>query len=282
MNNFAEFEKRMNEIDCLIGLIPPKPNSENVEQINTLCRASIVLLSSHLEGFLQDMMEEFIDEVNHLSIGFQSLPVELYLQNNFPKGQIIQNNFNTLTQIFTEVKILQASNSSIDLDKSKFSKTNGNPTPDIINKLFKILGIDNVLDILNHDIKNLNTEESYKSFFTEAEKRELISQLGCPIIINKIEQFIVLKRNLKNGKNRDVGFYNTINQLLNYRNNIAHGNVRINISVQELIGIKDDIYCLVENLYIKADERINSLKELSITMAEVASEKEYNILQLNL
>lgn len=272
MNSFTDFNKRMKEIDYLISLIPPIiPTSENVEKINTLCRASIVLLSSHLEGFLQDLMEEFIDEVNQLEIGFSSLPVELYLQNTFPKGQVTQNNFDSLTNIVNEIKILEKNNVNISLDKSKFAKTDSNPTPDVINKLFKILGIESVLDILNQEIKNLHTEETYKDFFTDSEKVELNSLLGAPMLINRIEKYIVEKRNLKNQKKRNVGFYNTINQLLNFRNNIAHGNAGISISMQDLILLRDDIACLVESLSIKADERINVLRATSLAVAQTAA-----------
>lgn len=271
MYSFNDFKKRMKEIDYLIELIPPiLPTSENVEQTNTLCRASIVLLSSHLEGFLQDLMEEFIDEVNQLEIGFKNLPVELYMQNCFPKGLITQNNFDALTKIFNEIKLLERKNIKMTLDKSKFAKTDGNPTSDVINRLFKILGIESVLDILNKEIKGLDTEESYKEFFTDKERKELNLAIGAPTIINEIEKYIVKKRNLKNIKKRNVGFYNTINQLLNFRNNIAHGNACISTSTQDLVLLKDEVFCLVESLSIKADERISALKGINSAILQTA------------
>lgn len=205
MNSLDDFKQRMKEIECLISLIPEKPSSQNVEQINTLCRASIVLLSSHLEGFLQDLMEEFVDEVNRLSIGFKNLPVELYIQNNFPTGQLSQNNFNNLKNIFGEIKILESSNIVMKLDRNKFDKTEGNPTADVINKLFKIIGIDDVIDILNKEILNLDTEESYRSFFSDEERKELNEKIGYPVILENIENYMVKKRNLKNSKKKKCG-----------------------------------------------------------------------------
>lgn len=275
MNSLDDFEERMKEIECLIDLIPEKPSSQNVKQINTLCRASIVLLSSHLEGFLQDLMEEFIDEVNRVKIVFKDLPIKLYIQNKFPNGKLTQNDLNNLEKIFTEIKILENSNMSITLDKNKFDKTEGNPTADVINKLFKIIGIDNVLDILNKEILNLDSEESYKNFFSEEEKIYLNEALGMPSVLDNIERYIVKKRNLKNPKKRNVGYYNTINQLLKYRNNIAHGNINANISLQELIKLKDDIVILVTNLSKKVDERLKELENSSSTIEkEVAATKQ--------
>ena len=257
MNSYGKFQNRMEEVQCIIDLIPEKPKSDNISTIDALTRASIVLLSSHLEGFLQDIMEEFIEGLNELEISFSKLPVELYVQNEFPKGKFYDNR-KEMIKFIENVKLLQKIDPEISLNKNNFNKTESNPTSDIINKLFNIIGVENVIDELNIKIKKLSDKKKYKNFFTDDEKKELEEQYGC--IIDGIDKYIVKKRNMVNKKSRAIGFYNTINRLLDYRNNIAHGNFNMRISIQELIEIKDEIEELVRGLSDIADEKLNEFK----------------------
>ncbi|AHV99667.1 MAE_28990/MAE_18760 family HEPN-like nuclease [Paenibacillus sabinae] len=260
MTSFKQFEERMTEIDCLIELLPPKPTSENVNKINSLCRAAAVLLCSHLEGFLQDLMEEFVEEINQLSVGFKKLPLELYLQNTLPKGQITNNNFDSVLKLIEEIRTLENSNIPIRLIKKNFSKTDSNPTPDVINKLFRVLGEVDVLDKLNEEVLQIQNVEVKTPFITDDEKAAITKVIGSQSIVEYINDFLTNKRNASGKKDRNVGFYNKINTLLDCRNNIAHGNKGYQISDVKLIELKDDINMLVKALAEKAEARIEQIK----------------------
>lgn len=254
----------MKEIECLIDLIPAKPTSENVKQIDILCKASIVLLSSHLEGFLQDLLEEFIEEVNQLSMGFKNLPLEFFVQHNFPKGHLHNNNFDTLVNLLNETRALEKINSAIKLNKKNFSITDSNPTPDTINKLFKAIGEENILDTLNEEILGIPVKIVPIPFLRDDEKKELIRDIGYPNIIEMLDDYLTQKRHGSGRKDRDVGFYNIVNRLLNFRNNIAHGNTGIRISTVDLIELKDLITKLAKALTEKAEQKISSLGPVSV------------------
>jgi RiboL-PSP-HEPN len=270
MDSFRQFEDRISEIDCLINLIPDKPTSDNVKTIDSLCRASIVLLCSHLEGFLQDLMEEIIDEINSLTIGFKELPIELYIQHAFPKGKLNTNTFDGIFNFIQEVKSLENSNIPIELNKRNFSNTESNPTPDVINKLFKLIGEENVLDKLNSEILELETQEVVVPFFNEEERNYLTGNLGQPTIIDYIDKYLSSKRNKTKRKDRNVGFYNKINTLLTYRNNIAHGNIGLRISNVDVIELKEATITLVQGLSEKAERRLETLKELTANAEELS------------
>ena len=270
MNSYSRFSDRMQEVKCIINLIPTRPTSDNVNQIDALCRSAILLLCSHFEGFLQDLMSEFIEEFNNLEITFNALPVELYIQNKFPKENYCDQRKDVI-RFVNEIKALQSSDSYIDLKKENFNKTESNPKPDMINKLFNVIGIDNVIDELNSSILNLECKTTYKPFFKVEEKKELKEKYGD--IIDGIDKYIVKKRNIINKKNREVGFYNIINRLLECRNNIAHGNFDMRISIQELIEIKTSIEQLVQALSNVAETRLNEFKNIGVEEAAATIEK---------
>ncbi len=270
INSYNEFVTRLAEVDCLIALIPEKPLSANVKQIDSLCRASIVLLCSHLEGFLQDLMEEVVEEINQVSLGFKDLPLELYLQHKCPKGHLTQNNFDSLLTLGTEIRMFENSNMEIKLNKKNFSKTEGNPTAEVINKLFSAFGIPEVLDTLNYELFQLETKEVPVSFLREDEKKELCNIVKYSDIIERVDIYLTQKRNGSGKKDRNAGVYNTINTLLNFRNNIAHGNKGIRISTVELIELKEQIMVLVKALAEKAESRINTIIQASVSLRQAA------------
>ncbi len=95
-NALEGFQDRLDEIEVLLKLVEagkqkPKNPARNIKKQEAICRASIVLLCSHVEGFFESLVENVLrfHEMNCTSIG--SLPVRMRLLH-FNKNILELNN----------------------------------------------------------------------------------------------------------------------------------------------------------------------------------------------
>lgn len=254
------FEERLTEVTQLIELIPDKPNSGNVELTNAISRAAVILLCSHFEGVLQDMMEEFVTILNELEIKYNKICTSIKVQDKFPKGKINNSNFEMICSIFSELEMRVGSNPIVFLNKENFNKTDANPTPDTINSMFKYIGEEEILTKLNRDILGINNKKVKQPFLNKTEVEKLKIQLD-ETQISYIEAILRENRG-KIKKENNIGFYNEINTLLEYRNSIVHGNKDRKISKIKLIEIKESIETIVEELIKTLNTKISEYKAI--------------------
>lgn len=78
----AKFEERMREVErllslCSIDSIESGTREENLERDGSILRGALVLLCSHLEGFFEDLVSDFISAYNWLAKSIEQLPAEL-------------------------------------------------------------------------------------------------------------------------------------------------------------------------------------------------------------
>jgi hypothetical protein len=78
---YSSFISRLDEVEMLIRLAREKERQSPVElrkEINALCRAAVVLLSSHLEGYVKDLGELALESLHSKQVPRTSLSSKLF------------------------------------------------------------------------------------------------------------------------------------------------------------------------------------------------------------
>ncbi|WP_324027668.1 HEPN domain-containing protein [Maribacter sp. BPC-D8] len=228
----CELENKWHEIDLLIEKAYEFQETD-AQFHNILCRSASVLITAQLEGFTKSMLRSVINDLNR-SISFNELPIAIkrtYSQKYIPivdglNNKQHSNQLNKLIEKFNEI--------NCDLEHQPFFVSkNKNPSPNLINTVYRNLGIKDIFHCLN--------ESKYDEVFSSS-KNEL------EIILRELRELIPLE--IKNfpytphldncnlevlkshGRTLWEDFLDEINQR---RHAIAHGNdFNNNRSVSEL------------------------------------------------
>ncbi len=78
---YSSFVSRLDEVEMLIRLAREKEKQSPValrKEINALCRAAVVLLSSHLEGYVKDLGELALESLHSKQVPRTSLSSKLF------------------------------------------------------------------------------------------------------------------------------------------------------------------------------------------------------------
>lgn len=108
--------------------------------IDANIRASIILLCSHFEGILKELIKCYIEDINNKSLACSNLETITYVRNIIGKNIDTLSDINKLTKTLEEYHFAINSNSIIKLNYKKFNDTKSNPSPEIVIKLFTSLG----------------------------------------------------------------------------------------------------------------------------------------------
>jgi hypothetical protein len=240
----AEIKKRTNE-GRLLG--------------NAITRAGLVLLCGYFEGYIRDVVEEFIDTINDNKKPINSLSPPLFcsILEQMP-GIDKKNEFNKLDTLKESI----INNKHFKIKKEKFGKTSGNPTVDTIESIFSNIGIENVIDKLS--IIDYGVEST---FIVESQAEKLRSKINGVLFDKEIADVnftneileIIESQWAPKKKRRVVGYVSDIQELLKKRNRIAHGEGREIITPDDLNGYKDKVGKLSLGLNNLTDEVLNTL-----------------------
>jgi hypothetical protein len=199
---FKRFEARLSEVDHLryiargyLQLRPVIRNRSQVDHANALVRSATVLLSSHIQGYIEDLMDVVMEHMINDGVSASLVPESLRyyatksaireMRDSNDPSKIIQK-IRTYAQDYGDVLLLTgpapASLASLDY-KGGF----GNPTVDEIRKFLSRFGLTDFHGQMAQKLKN-----------------------EWPIIEN------------------------AINQIVDRRNKIAHGDVLATLTVNEL------------------------------------------------
>ena len=168
MEAFIKFEEALKEVELLLEETEnafylaensPTPNEKerHLFKANTFSRSGIVLLCGHFEGFLKELLKEFLNQINNANIKPQFLPDSLL-------GDIIRimlDRCGSSENHRQKLKNLISGNSCIEIDEKmqkEFSKTESNPKVDTIEKILARIGISDVIETLSvRDFVDLTT-----------------------------------------------------------------------------------------------------------------------------
>jgi len=236
MSTFAEsalisFQERWSEIDALVA-------AARVEQAGTtlhsaLCRASVVLISAHLEGFIKAATKAIIEDFNTYC-GFSQSPA--VLRKNFV-GFFVDSKSGAKAE---QLESIFASKRAELAHEVFLFDDNKNPHQKMIEKVCRNLGVNNFFQMLhNSTLEDAFLDSSHK--LAEIEK-DLLSELqkglsNFPYSLD-LARFKILK--IRNDKATLSSLWITyLENLLNNRHSIAHGNSFVNgLSHEEIEKMK--------------------------------------------
>lgn len=140
-----------------------KPGAREVA--NAITRSGLVLLCGYVEGFVRDMIEEAVDEINSFGLKPHELPagllevlIESVLEVSGKKREAALQKF----------KSDWMGESSCELSGKKLANTGGNPTVDNVESIFSVFGLMHVIDQLS--ISHFAVEST---FAVEAQSKSL-------------------------------------------------------------------------------------------------------------
>lgn len=226
---------------------------------NALARSGYVLLCGYFEGFLRELIAEFIEGINDAKVKVGMLPDSLLysalsdvLCQYGPKDAI------------SHLKTSILEDTHLSVNARKHSKTGGNPTVDTVEALFAAIGFPDVIDALS--IQDFGVAST---FISESQvgaqmKASIESALEAGLqpspeaMVAAIVKIIDEKWSPKK-KRRKVGYVSEIEELLKRRNRIAHGEGREPIAVEDLKAAAESITRLSKGLHNLLSEQLKAV-----------------------
>ncbi|MER0285275.1 MAE_28990/MAE_18760 family HEPN-like nuclease [Clostridioides difficile] len=211
-------EDRWKEVDLLISNASEQYH-KNTDLYDAICRATIVLIVAHFEGFIKASLKSVIDDINRFG-SFAEIPDSMkriccskYLDISDNSNK---NRLESLIETFDKL------NMKLNVEPFLF-ENNKNPSPSIIDKIFKKFGIKNFLGMIEtSDLGNVFENEKSQNYElldkARAVLREGILEYPYKLDLGKLNIDISKK------KTRESGLWSTfLDELLRVRNGIAHG-----------------------------------------------------------
>ncbi|WNZ45185.1 MAE_28990/MAE_18760 family HEPN-like nuclease [Leptolyngbya boryana CZ1] len=247
-------DDRLQEVRTLIEKAAAERNN-NSDLYDPLCRATVLLIVAHLEGFVKEIAKAIISDINQFS-SFRESPVAL--KRTFCKTFMISNQENGRE---VEQKVQQLINMLNNLE-TKFIVdpflvespygNNKNPSPGVINKICANFGVKNIFSWFNDsslDIVFSGVASEIDLLLEKLKSHVLNNTQSYPYNLD-ISFFEIKEPAAKNGSTRS--FWETfLDQLLKSRNDIAHGSLLTNsLSVEELADFLNKVIVLKYGLVL--------------------------------
>ncbi|PKM92995.1 MAG: hypothetical protein CVU80_00450 [Elusimicrobia bacterium HGW-Elusimicrobia-4] len=150
MNSLGTFKIRLKEIKNLKNIIQNvgEPiDEESREKISTLTRASMVMLCSHIEGYLEDLILEFVNELCTKGICANKIPELMkvkYMKKNietyFTNPDLAKKLFLIHSKLWTDGITLQQG----DIEGEQLITEFSNPDPKKVEKLLSNIGLQEI------------------------------------------------------------------------------------------------------------------------------------------
>lgn len=249
--------KKFDEIRLLALMAEDNSNpGGNIVALNALTRAGLVLLSGYFEGFIREMSKEFVEEINDACLIPSSLPLRMLSEHALTCAEKIKQN---KIQPFNELINNIQNSSPIQMDSSKLSATNANPTVDTIERIFANFDLPLVLDDLSITDYSLESMYNLELQIPGNTRKLIIHSVGGDYskgeeIINIIEAKWSPKK-----KRRRIGYLGVIDEIFKKRNRIAHGEGFDEVTPQELWDATDAMERLCTGLVNKLRNKLSSL-----------------------
>lgn len=149
-------EKNWKEVDLLIAKAK-EAGSEDIELHNALCRSIIILMVSHLEGYLKGLVKSVVDDFN-LSCSFDEFPRKMqatycvkYLDLPAKKSDKSYNE-----KLENLISKFEDAGCKVEVEPFLFRKNNpgndggnGNPKEGVVKRLLQNFGVKDVFSLLH-------------------------------------------------------------------------------------------------------------------------------------
>lgn len=231
-------ENRFNEVETLLELA--KGNISNSAIYTTLCRSAHVLLVSHVEGIYKDLVRDIIDDLNY-STDFCNVKKPIF--NTHAQHFIHENEKNTYK---IEEKLWDAfKKHKTELVLEPFLRAeNKNPKPQILEGILKKFGEDNFFSSLIESRLEIVFENDRNASIRELKRIKNYTMCGVKSYPYTVDKSYFYNFNPpKLGKGKKGLFEEFLNQFLNDRHGIVHG--------QTLDNPKNDLEILESKVKIE-------------------------------
>lgn len=238
-------EERWQEVNLLIDQASDK---EGVDKplYNALCRAIVVLIVAHFEGFMKELARSIVQDINQFST-FNKTPtfikrtfcrtfVDIGTLENHDKS--IEDKINRLVDMFD---LLDTKFTSDPFLPESAHGNNRNPSPTIISRVCSNFGVENVfLWMYNSklDIVFNNYSSDVSQLISDLRSHTITNTQSFPYTID-ISTFELKEVNSTRNIRRSL-WETFIDELLRNRHDVAHGNSLENsLSVGQLAEFRD-------------------------------------------
>jgi hypothetical protein len=231
-DSIKQFAKDIAEVEVLIN--DAKVNEGDNIKYLTYNKSAILLLSAKFETLVENMIEEYVDNINTLGICADKLPVYLKINHSTHAlslaKETLGHEHKRAEQILLLSELGELWGSETVYDKLQLSnKFNyGKHGESELIKLFKNIGIDNIFN----DVIIYNEEEEYLD-----------------------------------GRNQ-IDIKGKFNQLTNLRHNIIHQDASPSLTHVQIEQLKQIIYKFAYKIYDKMLESLAEIKESCLQTKE--------------
>lgn len=220
-----DLELRMNEIHLIIN------NAEKIEDSDsdfyaTLCRAAQVLLSSHFEGYLREVITKIINDINDSGILFNQINNNIqrdYCKNLVHFNENDKNSKENNNKIENLQKVLGSLQVNISPQFIAYAyNENENPKTQYIDRLAKLFSLKDIFKDLEYSIASnvfLNTYQE-NIILLDKLKSNIYYWSSCyPYLSSKD----YLEINIPDNQNKTNLWGSFIDLFLKRRHDIVHG-----------------------------------------------------------
>lgn len=212
-------------------------SKKNEDVYNVLCRSCCVLIASHIEGFLKDLSNSIIADLNYYIGDFDKMPAAM--QRAFCMKIAFYEGVEQ-TEIESRIKQLLAffTSNTVSIDMSAFSykeNLNKNPSSDYIDKIFSKFGINSITaSIAIPSLLVVFEDDHGKNFRLARDIKRFQSHLyKFPYRpLPKEYKFPDVKAVKKNAAPQTL-WHTFIEEILTRRHLIAHGDTTGNVTTHE-------------------------------------------------
>lgn len=147
-----EFITTLEEVELLLEYA--SKNERNELCYKTFNKSAILLLMSKVESFLENILDEYLTKINELNLEIKEIPLLLKLSHSFQKIDELtnkkqKNNHQEIASILADISRLWGSQETKFNELSiDFNFTFGKHGETEIKKLFSLIGIDDIFDVV--------------------------------------------------------------------------------------------------------------------------------------
>lgn len=233
----GKVEPRIKELRTLVNAARVARDDGHEDTHNAICRSCAVLIASHIEGFIKDIVDSVRIDLNFHLKEFRFLPAAL--KREFCKKMAYYEGVKEsevekrTTQL---VSFFDRNTVPVELDAFPYlENVNKNPKPSRVDSSFEKFGVKGALDALGSDLLLGIFSDSAGSKFRA--RREIIrlkaTLFSFPYKSPSIAIFVQSGGQKK--KNRDNLWHTFLEEILTRRHKIAHGDTLENpTTVEEL------------------------------------------------
>ncbi|OAT26554.1 hypothetical protein M976_02715 [Buttiauxella ferragutiae ATCC 51602] len=243
----------LNEIEIIANAAIKELNDGENVKANAMTRSGLVLLCGYFEGFIREMCNEFVEVVNDAGIKCDLIPKET-LSEHF--DECVELYKRHKKEKFNKTVDSLLNNQALVFNAKKLSATNANPTVDNIDKIFSRFGIEHVLDKLSLSDFSLANMYNVESQVTNDLSKKINELSGGDVDLYQGLVAAIESKWSGKKKRRRVGYLIVIDQLLEKRNMIAHGEGYVFITPEELLATKHSIQKLCSGLVNELEQKL--------------------------